>query len=294
LSFPVVDKTSNNCIGVVDIMDIALYLVESFPSVESINNDVLTKLEYNGRKFLTETSVTQVIAYSRTWNQGDLPVFPFKLNTPLLQLMNTFSFGIHRVPVINDNNKILNFISQMDLLRFLTQNIYLLDERGIGKKTLDELGIGRSSVLFVRADAMVLLTMKCMIAKKVSAMPVLDKDTGRLIANFSVSDLRGLGPNELPHLLRPLIEFLSIFNVKSLYPLTCKPTDTLEYVMLKLAATNVHRLWVVDSQQRLIGVVSLTDVMCPFLGVQPMEISIGTPPSIMSYIGGFVAIPKSQ
>jgi len=102
-----------------------------------------------------------------------------------------------------------------------------------------------------------------------------------LVGNFSASDLRGIGHTDLQQLLRPLTNFLSIYNVKSLYPLTCKPTDTLEYVILKLAGTRVHRLWVVDNEKNLLGVVSITDVMIPFLGVEPMQ--LGFSPSSESY-----------
>jgi len=273
LSFPVVDVSTNSCIGVVDILDLVLFIVASFPSINSITYDILVNLEYNGRRFLQETSLVKVIAFSKAWEHQDLPQFPFKLKMPLIELMNTFSSGIHRVPVVDDNNQILNFISQMDLLRFLAQNIYLLEERGIGKKTLDELGIGRRSVHFVRSDAMVLLAMSSMTQHKVHAVPILDKETGKLIANFSASDLRGIGPGDLHQLLRPLISFLAIFNVKSLFPLTCKPSDTLEYTLLKLAGSGVHRLWVTDDNHQLLGVIGLTEVMAPFLEIEPMQLS---------------------
>jgi len=273
LSFPVIDLNNGACIGVVDILDLVLFIVASFPSLNSINYDVLARLEYNGRMFLQETALIKVIAFSKAWELQDLPQFPFKVNMPLIELMNTFSSGIHRVPVIDDNNQILNFISQMDLLRFLTQNIYLLEERGIGKKTLDELGIGRKSVHFVRSDVMVILAMSSMIQHRVHAMPILDKETGKLVGNFSASDLRGIGPGDLHQLLRPLTTFLSLYNVKSLYALTCKPNDTLEYTILKMAGTGVHRLWVVDDDHKLVGVVSLTEVVAPFLGIEPMELT---------------------
>jgi len=293
LSLPVVDLPKNECIGTVDVMDITLYLVATFPSVDSITYEALNRMEWAGRKFLVDTTVGQVIAFSKTWNPSDLPNYPVKITTSLVQLLEIFSFGVHRVPVISDDNKVINFISQTDLLRFFSENLYLLGERGIGKKTLDELGIGRTSVYFVRSDAMTLLTLSVISAKKVSALPVLDKDTGKLVATFSASDLRGMGPEDLPHLLQPLLQFLATHNLKSLYPLTCKVTDTFEYVMCKLAATKVHRVWVVDDNLQLVGVVSLTDVMYPFLGVEPMQAEpllapvCGTttvPPGL--YIGG--------
>jgi len=291
LSFPIVDTSTNSCIGVADILDICLFIVAKFPSIEVITQDVLISLEYEGRKFLQETTVSQVAAFSKAWNQSQLPYFPFKINTPLIDLINTFSVGIHRVPVVDDNDKMLNFISQMDLLRFLAENIYLLEERGIGNKTLDELGIGRGSVHFVRSDAMVIVAMAHMIKKKISAVPILDKDTGKLVATFSASDLRGIGPNDLHQLLRPITNFLMTFNIKSLYPLTCKLGDSLQHVILKLAGTKVHRLWVIDDSQNLQGVLSLSDVIIPFLGIEPMQ-STPTIGSFSSYsTQGGVRIP---
>lgn len=47
--------------------------------------------------------------------------------------------------------QVINFISQMDLLRFLTENIYLLQTRGLANKTLLDLGLGRNRVYFVRS-----------------------------------------------------------------------------------------------------------------------------------------------
>ena len=46
-------------------------------------------------------------------------------------------------------------------------------------------------------------------------------------------------------------------------PITCRTEDTLEYVIMKLAATGVHRLWVVDSETQLqyLGLVNLTNVL---------------------------------
>jgi CBS-domain-containing membrane protein len=290
LSLPVVDVPRNTCIGTVDVMDITLYVVACFPSIDSITYDVLKNLDWNGRKFLADTTVSQVMAFSKAWNYSDLPNYPVKLSTSVVQLLEIFSFGIHRLPVLSDDNsKVINFISQADLLRFFTENIYLLEERGIGKKTLDELGIGRSSVYFVRSDAMTLLTLSVISSKKISAIPVLDKETGKLVATFSASDLKGLGPGDLPHLLQPLVQFITTHNLKSMYPLTCKVTDTFESVICKLGATKVHRLWVVNDFHQLLGVVSLTDVMYPFLGIEPMPAESTNMPAIVPsglYIGG--------
>jgi len=271
LSFPVIDVVNGTCLGAVDIMDIAMFIVASFPSVNNITNEVLVSLEYEGKKFLEETKLAQVFVFSKSNQQ---PTSSLRLNSPLMDLMAFFSQGCHRVPIMDGKNQIINFISQMDLLRFLTENIYLFEQRGIGKSTVDELNMARKLVHFVRSDVATIIALSSMTSTKVSAVPILDKDTGRLVGNFSISDLRGLGPYDLHHLLLPLVSFLGIYNPKSLYPLTCKPSDTFEYVVLKLSGTKVHRLWVVDNDLRVLGVVSLTDVVRPFLGIESMKTTL--------------------
>jgi CBS-domain-containing membrane protein len=44
-------------------------------------------------------------------------------------------------------------------------------------------------------------------------------------------------------------------------PKTCTMQSTLETVVLKMAATHVHRIWIVDEHQHPIGLVSTTDLM---------------------------------
>ena len=43
-------------------------------------------------------------------------------------------------------------------------------------------------------------------------------------------------------------------------PITVTESATFEDVVMKLAATRVHRLWIVDSEEKPIGVVSIGDV----------------------------------
>jgi len=123
----------------------------------------------------------------------------------------------------------------------------------------------------VREDAAVVLALSVIANRRVSAVPVLSVD-GKLVGNFSASDLRGIGSEDYPNLLRPIKEYLSQHNFKSLFPITCSASETLENVLCKMVATKVHRVWVVDSEKRLLGVVSITDVMRAFLGLKPMEI----------------------
>lgn len=43
--------------------------------------------------------------------------------------------------------------------------------------------------------------------------------------------------------------------------MTCKKNDTLEVVIEKIVKAEVHRLIVVDDEQKMFGVVSLSDIL---------------------------------
>ena len=61
-------------------------------------------------------------------------------------------------------------------------------------------------------------------------------------------------------LLLPVVEFLK--KTKRLHaPIVVRAETSFETIVLKLAVTKVHRVWVVDDYERPIGIVSLTDVM---------------------------------
>ncbi len=89
------------------------------------------------------------------------------------------------------------------------------------------------------------------------------------------SHSKGITPSSFANLLLPVLQYLkwqpetsilaSIQNAKSLHPVTVTEWSTFEDVVLKLAATRVHRVWVVDDDNKPIGVISLGDVFRVFL-----------------------------
>jgi len=270
ISLPVMDLTQNTCIGVVDVLDIASFLVAKFP-IDSITPENLKNLEYSGTYFGREVPVVQVINFSKTLtptHQG-VPAF-VELSTPLLGLIDIFAQGIHRVPVVDRSTaKLLNFISQSDLLRYFAENMYLIGDTAY--KTIQNLGLVGGGVHFCKVSAPVIGALLLIVSKRVSAIPALD-DSGVLRGTISASDLRGLGPEDFPNLMRPVFDYLASKHPKSLFPLTCTPDDTLEYAIMKMAATKVHRLWCIDKDRKILGIVSITDVMKSYIQA-PMEIS---------------------
>jgi len=218
-------------------------------------------LEKSG-SIVLETEVSKVLEYCReSFQRSEITATPVTLTTSVNELIDYFSKGIQRVPVIDSQMHVLNVISQSDLLRFVCENLFLISE--CGKQSIEELGIINTNIVKV-IDLMTTTAIASIASKRINAVAIVDID-GHLIGNFSASDLKGIEARDYPNLLRSITQYLSIFNAKSLYPLTCERNSSLEYVVLKMIASHVHHLWCIDQNKKVIGEVSMTDVIKPFL-----------------------------
>ncbi|KND02960.1 uncharacterized protein SPPG_02036 [Spizellomyces punctatus DAOM BR117] len=107
--------------------------------------------------------------------------------------------------------------------------------------------------------------------KKVAALPVVN-DNGLIVANLSASDLRGITRIGLTELEKPVLEYLksksSTGQIKT--PVVCTPDHTLRDIIGFLVGNHIHRVWVVETLEDLrpIGVVSQSDIIASFVGVQ--------------------------
>lgn len=141
-------------------------------------------------------------------------------------------------------------------------------------KTLQELDLVNRMVNSVDPTERVytLLAKMKYSSPRLSAIPVIDAD-GKLIANFSASVLKGLQRSQVLELSLPVVEFLKrqpvkapslrvkLGYAKSLYPIAVTADTTLEIAVLKMIAYKIHRLWCVDNDGKLVGLVTISDLM---------------------------------
>ena len=99
------------------------------------------------------------------------------------------------------------------------------------------------------------------------AVPVVDAETGKLTWYISSDTLKLAGETgqELGlSLSKPISDFYSKLHegtagFKS--PVTCKPDTRLLKLVKLVVETDAHRVWVVDDDEKPIGVVSLTNII---------------------------------
>jgi len=108
----------------------------------------------------------------------------------------------------------------------------------------------------VSESATVLECIEEIAKHKVSAVPIVNT-RNEVVGNLSISDIvRKIHKPE--DLVVPIKDFL---NTPLAWPVTTTPSCTFAKVIRQINAELLHRIWVVDDQNKPRGVVSLTDIL---------------------------------
>jgi len=268
LSAPVLDNTTGEILGLVDMLDLVTFVLSQYQNSNFIKisynkgEDVQTiwktwcqdrdELQSRGSR-LTKQPITSCMNISMS-----NPMCSVNHDSSLTQLLFLFRKGVHRVVVVNKNGEPVNIASQSNLIRLLAKNIHRFGK--IAQATIQSIGIGIGSCITINETAEAVHAFHLLKLNAVSAVGIVNS-SGTLLANLSVSDLRGLDSSNFDRLSMPVMDYLQKYTETLIPPLTCTLSTTFETVILKLAATGAHRLWNVDEYGRPIGIISLTDVM---------------------------------
>lgn len=181
--------------------------------------------------------------------------------------------GVHRVNVVNGEGRVAGILSQSDVVRFLLGKRAVFE--GVMGARLETLGLGQCAVLSVSSESPVLDALQLMSANFISSVAVVDAVEGQLIGSISMTDIRFVFQHGRYHRLwMSCGQFLTLaLSQKGFehagndqFPFfDAHPTSTMAHVLGKIVATKVHRIWVTEPHsQKLVGVVSLTDIIRTF------------------------------
>ncbi|MQL78463.1 hypothetical protein Taro_010889 [Colocasia esculenta] len=208
--------------------------------------------------------------------------------------MEAFSKGVHRalVPLESNVSHVVaaelvesspgyGMLTQMDILSFLRSHDNVLND--IISCSVEEMGAVNENVFSITTCSKVIDVLKSMSAASLRSVPIVEangdaKDEDvlvhrkgrRLVGTFSATDLRGCPIGLLQSWLSLTI---TEFKEKGLMHcntgiarkprtlVSCYPETSLGQVMEEAMACHVHRVWVVDGQGLLVGLVSLSDML---------------------------------
>lgn len=179
---------------------------------------------------------------------------------------------IHRLPVIDPaTGNVLYILTHKRLLRFLFLYIHDLPKPEYFDTSIFELNIGTYEGIEVAYNETPIIdALNKFVTKRISALPIVDNE-GRLIDIYAKFDVINLAAektyNNLDVTLKKANEHRNEWfeGVQ-----TCKKTDSLFTVMEIIVKAEVHRLVVVDDDQKVVGVTSLSDILA-YLVLRPCE-----------------------
>lgn len=286
LSAPVYDFKTNLFEGVIDILDLVTFVTQKMKNTITLKQPELQQSVID--EMLKQTVETIMNVSERNfW----MTVNEF---TPLSVVLDRMGEkDLHRILVMDSTGqKVKAVLTQSAVVRWLRYNLekltvdpVLLQEQKIeGEKAKEEREKYAANLPFVEDCAtknvktfkntdLALDAFNAMYDCKVSAFPIVD-ERGQLCATLSASDLKGIlaQPEKIWDLMNsPIGDF--VIRSKSVgytcygeerrlnLHWTCKMNDPIFTTIDKLTLSGVHRLWVVDDQNKPIGVVSLCNII---------------------------------
>jgi CBS domain-containing protein len=257
-SAPVLDK-EGAVLGMVDMLDVVWSIMRVAPTATDIKRNELQSLEIAGRA-MAWAPLSEIVGSSgRDYFSAEL-----FLKSPTTQVLEQFAAGRHRVPVC-DNDGLVNVLSQTAVLRYVAEHMKQGKMGDFTSQPIQKLGLGVSAdnepVASVLKSDSVLVACEKLQSASVNAVAVVD-ESGKLCGNFSAFDLKSLFKGKLPELTLSVGDFLAKHSVESTIPLSIKLGEnvTLQTLLADTVEQKVRRWWVVDDDEKPVGVISTTDV----------------------------------
>uniref|UniRef100_A0A915AHV0 CBS domain-containing protein n=3 Tax=Parascaris univalens TaxID=6257 RepID=A0A915AHV0_PARUN len=177
---------------------------------------------------------------------------------------------VHRLPVMERGSGNISYIlTHKRIIKFLYLYLVDLPRPSFMDKTPKELGIGTwGNISTISMHTPLIDALRTFLQKRVSALPLVDKD-GKVVDIYAKFDVINLAAekvyNDLDVTVHDALKHRSEWfeGVRS-----CSETDTLMMVVEVIVKAEVHRLIVTDHEQKVVGIISLSDIL-RFLVLEP-------------------------
>lgn len=190
---------------------------------------------------------------------------PLKEDAKLLAAVELLSRGLHRVPILSESGKLVNIVSQSSIITFLDRHMNTLSN--VFATTIEQTKLGTRPVQSVPQTASVIDTLRLMDSKGLSGVAITGSH-GRLVGITTGKDLGLFIKNpSLSTLSSPVFQFLAEIRDQTIDirvpTIAVFPHDHLSRAIGVLAATKVHRVFLVDNEQdyRPAAAISITDIL---------------------------------
>lgn len=180
---------------------------------------------------------------------------------------------VHRLLLIDPlNGDVLYILSHKRILRFLFVYLNEFPELTFFHRSLTELKIGTfDEIVSVTDNTSIKTAFQLLLDKNISALPVLDEE-GKLIDVYAKCEVLNLVSEKLYSDLSLTIG--EVRNKKKDWEeklQKCRSSISLYEALEVIVRTESHRLLLVNKENRLIGIVSLSDILVYLNRIIPTE-----------------------
>jgi len=169
-----------------------------------------------------------------------------------------------RIPLIakdDETNRemVVSVVTQYRILKFIAVNV---NETEMLKKTVSEIQLGSyHNLQTATMDTPVIDVIHMMVKKNISSVPIIDDDNHVLNVFEAVDVITIIKGGVYDDLTTSVGEALSkrAEDFPGIY--TCSTEDRLDTIFDTLRKSRVHRFVVIDEENRLLGVISLSDIV---------------------------------
>jgi len=190
----------------------------------------------------------------------DIKVCVVKEDDSLHKPFQCLSKGQRRF-MVKTSDSGYRLVTQARLVRFLFEKF---DKFNLGDIKLEDANIITKPVSTVEKSTDAIEAFKKLRSQEINGLAVTESD-GTLIGTLSVADLRGLKMDMLDRLKDvSVIDFLKKQHGEVPDVITVCPSMSLKELLETMTSKKKHRVFVMDSEKRLAGVVTLTDIISFF------------------------------
>jgi len=270
-SCPVLQKTKDKYYGFVDLMDILDTVIGIFGRNKLENTEDFWNANAMDEVFQKKT-VSEVMTYPLSRKN---PFHPVTKGYSLFSAIELLAreHGLHRIPVIDENRKLVNIITQTQVIQFLNKNINKMGP--IKDRPITMMPSARSTVVKVSENETTLEAFKLMHYKNITGVAVVN-DEGKLVGAISHSDLKLIQSDA--RMFWRLYQTVKNFLLKNrkegyerpTHPIVADSHETIETALRKFEENHVHRIFVVDDHKKPVGIISLKDILMEIISVESM------------------------
>jgi CBS-domain-containing membrane protein len=258
MSAPVFDLDAKRYTGFLNLRDLVssiVYAHNQTHSKEDLYNEAIvhaTKSQETGGPI------------SLTYLSRRNPFRPCNVTDTLFEAAELLTLPtVHRVPVVDESGTCVSILSQSSLMKFLVEHV---DELGDEvEQTAKEINVGFKEVITVPNKDSALTAFATLDEANISGLAVVDYNA-KIVGATSAHDIQHFVKDSAS--LNPdvtILEYLA--QSKKARPADkrpkahCRDSSTVHELLQHFGLNRRHRVFMLDSLERPMGVVSITDIL---------------------------------